>query len=92
MIFSLTVAATFDSVAYVMVSSTDSFVCERGMFREKLFKLMYVGEREIFPPFLITLFHRTCCFLLNLQGESHSEGSVCNFQAWWLTYFGKFGN
>ncbi|KAG1959730.1 G-protein-coupled receptor [Pimephales promelas] len=38
MVVSLTVAAFFDSVAYVM-------------------------------------------------GESHSEGSLCNFQAWWLTYF-----
>ncbi|XP_070831671.1 cyclic AMP receptor-like protein A [Chaetodon trifascialis] len=38
MILSLTVAAFFDSVAYVM-------------------------------------------------GESHREGSLCNFQAWWLTYF-----
>ena len=23
------------------------------------------------------------------QGESHPEGSLCDFQAWWLTYFGK---
>ncbi|KAK7154208.1 hypothetical protein R3I94_007538 [Phoxinus phoxinus] len=38
MVVSLTVAAFFDSVAYVM-------------------------------------------------GESHPEGSLCNFQAWWLTYF-----
>uniref|UniRef100_A0A3Q2ZAL5 Si:dkey-100n23.5 n=1 Tax=Hippocampus comes TaxID=109280 RepID=A0A3Q2ZAL5_HIPCM len=38
MILSLTVAAFFDSLAYVM-------------------------------------------------GESHPEGSLCNFQAWWLTYF-----
>lgn len=24
-----------------------------------------------------------------LQGESHPVGSLCDFQAWWLTYFGK---
>ncbi len=23
------------------------------------------------------------------QGESHPEGSLCDFQAWWLTYFGE---
>ncbi|KAG9334421.1 hypothetical protein JZ751_007677 [Albula glossodonta] len=38
MILSLTVAAFFDSIAYVM-------------------------------------------------GEDHSPGALCNFQAWWLTYF-----
>lgn len=26
---------------------------------------------------------------LSVQGESHPEGALCDFQAWWLTYFGE---
>ncbi|KTF86608.1 hypothetical protein cypCar_00032703 [Cyprinus carpio] len=37
---------------------------------------MYVGEREMFSPFLIHLFHRIFCFLLICR-ESLIQSDLC---------------
>ena len=72
MILSLTIAAFFDSIAYVMVSH--------------LFSTHTHTHTNTHTHMQACMM----CFLFFLpQSESHPEGSLCNFQAWWLTYFGK---